>query len=71
MDRAVLLVLLGIPILVVIHVAMFWQPIPWQGVVFWTASQDMERPQLHGRLQQPEQVFPAQFVIEHTTQRGS
>jgi hypothetical protein len=76
MDRAVLLAILGIPILVIIHVALFWQPVPWSGGVLWIASQDMERSQLRGRWQSSEpalpfQAAPSQFVIEHTVQRGS
>jgi hypothetical protein len=76
MDRAVLLVILGIPILVIIHVALFWQPVPWNGGMLWTASQDTERSQLRGHWQSSEQTLPFQampsrFVIEHTAQRGS
>jgi hypothetical protein len=49
MDRFVLLVLLTIPILVIIHVALIWQPAGAHSLIFWTASQNEDRVQLQGR----------------------
>lgn len=68
MDRAVLLALLGIPILVIIHVALFRQPIPWGGETFWTVSQEADLRQLRGHWQSPEQTLPSHFAIERTAQ---
>jgi hypothetical protein len=71
MDRMVLLALLAVPILVVIHVALFWQPIHADGVMPWTASQHENHGQLQGYWQPPGQLLPAHFVVEHTAERGS
>jgi len=70
MDRAFLIALLGIPILVVLHIALFWQPIPWGGETFWTAAQDGEHLQLRGNWQS-EQTNSTRFVIEQVAERGS
>jgi len=70
MDRALLIALLGIPILIVMHIALFWQPIPSGGEAFWTA-QDGERFQLRGRWQPPDQTRPTRFVTERASEKGS
>lgn len=70
MDRAVLLALLGIPILVIIHVALFWQPISSGGLMASNA-QSPERVRLQGHWQTPEEALPANFVIERKMERGS
>jgi hypothetical protein len=62
MDRLVLLALLAVPILVVIHVALVWQPVRAHEVMFGTASQDAR---LQGRWQSP-----TRFVVNHTAARG-
>jgi len=70
MHRAILLTLLAIPILVIMHVALFWQPIPWGKEILWTASQDGA--QLRGTWDSTGQSLPAQFVIVRTSsERGS
>jgi hypothetical protein len=69
MHRAVLLTLLAIPILVIMHIALFWQPIPWGKEMLWTASQDGT--QLRGNWQTPGQPVPARFVIDGIAERGS
>jgi hypothetical protein len=69
MHRAVLLTLLAIPILVIMHIALFWQPIPWDSGTFWTASQDES--QLRGHWQSPEQSAPTHFVLDRTSEQGS
>ena len=66
MDRAVLLVLLGIPILVVLHIALFRQPIPGQ-----TAFRNGEYAQLRGHWQMPQSALPSRFVIVQTDNKGS
>jgi hypothetical protein len=68
MDRAALLALLGIPILVIVHVALFRQPIP--GVAkHWTAAGDHLL--LQGHWQSPEAGRPSYFVVEPRAERGS
>jgi hypothetical protein len=69
MDRAVLLALLGIPLLVIIHVALFWQPLPSDMANLSAA--DNETSSLQGHWQSSERVLPSHFVIEHLSQRGS
>lgn len=69
MDRAVLIALLGIPVLIVIHIAVFWQPVPWSAAMAWTTAR--EGTQLQGYWQSSDETLPARFVVEHQTQRGS
>jgi hypothetical protein len=71
MDRIVLLALLAIPILVVVHVALLGQPVRADGVRFWPASRNENRPQLQGYWQSPEQLLPTHFVVETTAEQGS
>jgi hypothetical protein len=71
MERFVLLGLLAIPILVVVHVALFWQPVGPHSVIFWTTSQDEDRVQLQGHWQSSEQVLPMHYVVVQKTERGS
>ncbi len=69
MHRAVLLTLLAIPILVIMHIALFGQNVPWGGEIFSTAFQD--GPRLRGYWQSPEASSPARFAIDRTTKQGS
>ena len=70
MHRAVLLTLLAIPILVIMHIALFSQSVPWGGQIFSTAFQDGS--QLRGYWQSPpEAAGPARFVLDRTTRQGS
>ena len=69
MHRAVLLTLLAIPIVVIMHIALFWQPIPLGSEMFWTASQDGS--QLRGYWQPRAQAVPSHFVIDRTSEKGS
>ena len=69
MHRAVLLTLLAIPILVVMHIALFSQPIPWGGAILSTAVADGS--QLHGYWQTPEASSQARYVLDRTTKQGS
>jgi len=66
-ERAVLLVLLGIPVLVGIHVALS------QSIPPATANQLMAFPVLHseGRWRPSEAIFPTHFVINPTAEQGS
>jgi hypothetical protein len=70
-DRAILLALLGVPILVILHIALFRQPVPMRADEFWAAAWDGDRIALQGHWQSPEQTVPPIFVVERTTQRGS
>jgi hypothetical protein len=68
MNRVALLALLGIPILVIIHVALFRQPIP--GVAkYWMVAGDHLL--LQGHWQSPEEGRPSYFVVEPMAERGS
>jgi hypothetical protein len=72
MDRVVLLALLGIPILVIMHVALFWQSLPPGAVMFSAADGAPERPHLQGYWQAPERLsLPSRFVIRQTSEQGS
>jgi len=65
MDRVILLALLGIPILVIIHVALFWQPIPSGDTMFWAATAgprgENVRSQGHWRVSEPALRSPLVF----------
>jgi hypothetical protein len=63
MDRVILLALLGIPVLVVVHVALSLQNLA-PGVSLFS---EQERPYLHGHWQPLEASMPSRFV----TPRGS
>jgi hypothetical protein len=69
MHRAVLLTLLAIPILVIMHIALVWQPIPWGSGMFWTTSQDGAH--LRGYWQSPERSVPSRFVTDRISKQGS
>jgi hypothetical protein len=69
MHRAILLTLLAIPILVIVHIALFWQSDPWGSELFWTASQDGAR--LRGYWQSPGQSARSHFVVDRTSEQGS
>jgi hypothetical protein len=72
MDRVVLLALLGIPILVIIHVALLAPELPSGPAMASAARQDdRELPVLQGHWQQPEPGLPAQVAIKHSPERGS
>ena len=72
MDRVVLLALLGIPVLVVIHIALSAGEIP-SGVAMLTAvvDGDRDRPVLQGHWQMPEPAFPLHLVTKHLPEQGS
>jgi hypothetical protein len=72
MDRIILLALLGIPVLVIIHVALFWQDLPPGIAMLSTVGGGQERPSLHGYWLSPERIdLPARYVIKQTSERGS
>jgi len=71
MGRALLLVLLGIPILVVIHIALFSQPFPRPGEMFRTSSRDGDRPWPTGRWHASYHTVSTHFEVEYTADRGS
>ena len=68
MGRVALLALLGIPILIVIHVALFSQPLLGEGVTYHKVTAD--HMVLQGYWQSSEQI-PSYFVVECATERGS
>jgi hypothetical protein len=67
-GRVALLALLGIPILIVIHVALFSQPLLGEGVKYRKVAGD--HLVLQGHWQSSEQI-PSYFVVECTTERDS
>jgi hypothetical protein len=69
MDRFILLALLGIPLLVILHVALFWDDIPTGAAMDWTATADDTGLQGHWRSQ--DRPLPSQFVIRSTSKQGS
>jgi hypothetical protein len=69
MHRAVLLTLLAIPILVIMHIALFSQTLPWGGEIVSPVAAD--GPRLRGYWQSPEVSSPARFVLDRTTKQGS
>lgn len=72
MDRVVLLALLGIPILIVAHVALSAQEIP-TGLTMLSAmvDGDRDRPVLQGHWNMPEPAFPMHLVNKHIPEQGS
>jgi hypothetical protein len=72
MDRVVLLALLGIPVLVIMHVALFRQELPPGIAMLSISGGGQERPTLQGHWLAPERVdLPARYVIKQTSERGS
>ena len=69
MDRFLLLVLLGIPVLVILHVALFRDDIPSGAAMVWTAAP--EDTGLQGHWRSRDLPLPSQFVIESTPKQGS
>jgi hypothetical protein len=68
MDRVVLLALLGIPVLVIMHVALFAQPLPSTSV---HVEDDRDRPLLQGHWRIPEPPGSTHLVIKHLSEQGS
>jgi hypothetical protein len=72
MDRVVLLALLGIPVLVIAHVALFSQQFPVDLTMTSVAVDGhRESPMLQGHWQPPEPAFPMHLVIKPISERGS
>jgi hypothetical protein len=72
MDRVVLLALLGIPVLIIMHVALFWQGLPPGIAMLAVTGEALERPSLQGHWLAPDRVeLPARYVIKQTSERGS
>jgi len=69
MDRVFLLALLGIPVLIIMHVALFAQPLPSGPDMLVDA--DRERPVLQGHWQMPESPGLMHLVIKHLPEQGS
>jgi hypothetical protein len=69
MDRVVLLTLLGIPVLVIMHVALFAQPIP--SVPTMLVDGERERPVLQGHWQMSEPPGPVHLATKHLSEQGS
>jgi hypothetical protein len=67
MDRLVLLALLGIPILVIVPAALFWQRLPSDMVLRWAGApigaRERAAPRAHS--------LPAHFDVEYTPEQGS
>jgi len=73
MDRAILLVLLGIPLLIIMHVALFGQQLPSGSAMISASAQDSDRDRapLQGHWIAPEQPVLSRFVIRHISEQGS
>jgi hypothetical protein len=72
MNRVVLLALLGIPVLIIAHVALLSQPFPVDLAMTSAAVDgDRERPSLQGHWQAREQALPVHLVIKSISERGS
>jgi hypothetical protein len=69
MDRVVLLALLGIPLLVIIHVALL-APRVLSGPAM-LADGNRGGPVLQGHWQMPEPALPLHLVIKHFPEQGS
>ena len=69
MHRVLLLTLLAIPVLVIMHIALFWQPVPWANGTFSAATRNGS--QLHGCWQPPEHSTQSRFAIDTTANQGS
>jgi len=73
MDRAVLLALLGIPVLIILHIALSGQPLPL-GVPMISsafACGVQKHPCLQGHWQPAEAVIPTHYVAARMAERGS
>jgi hypothetical protein len=68
MDRVVLLALLGIPVLVIMHVALFASPLPSTSML---VDEDRDRPVLQGTWRMPEPPGSMRLVIKHLPEQGS
>jgi len=66
MDRIILLALLGIPILIVIHVALFAQGLSSGIATAWNPDGVAS---LHGYWSVPD--AQPRFVIDHISEKGS
>jgi hypothetical protein len=69
MHRIVLLALLGIPVLIVIHIALFWQGISLAEAMAGAPDGNLERPYLQGHWQTSD--LPSRFVINRISEQGS
>jgi hypothetical protein len=69
MDRVVLLALLGIPVLVIMHVALLAQSLPSGPEML--VDGDRERPVLQGHWQMPESPGPMHLATKHLPEQGS
>ena len=72
MDRVILVALLCIPILVIMHVALFRQDLPPAVAMLSISGGSQERPTSQDPWLTPERAgLPGQFVIKQTSERGS
>jgi hypothetical protein len=73
MDRVVLIALLGIPLLVIVDVALFSRPITPISAMSLINLPGLDRDRLHpdGRLQSPQAIVPSQIVIKPVPEQGS
>ncbi len=72
MDRVVLLALLGIPVLVIIHIALFWQQPPWDSRVIPASfsSLGQNHPALRGTWRSPERAAPSHILTVVVPDQG-
>jgi len=74
MDRVVLLALLALPVLVIMHVALFEQGLTSAVGLAWTPIPEAraERVSLQGYWRAPERKFaPPRYVINTSPEQGS
>jgi len=73
MDRVVLLGLLALPVLVILHVALFEQRLPPGAAVVWVDSPDgyRDRSPLQGHWRVPGKTSSPYFAIKTTQEQGS
>lgn len=63
MHRAILLALLSVPVLIIMQIALFRQPIPWREEALLMTSRDQA-------LARGGPPTPTRFVIAETTAQG-
>jgi hypothetical protein len=72
MHRVILLALLGIPVLVIMHVALFSRDLSPAVAMLSTPGAGQEHPSLQGYWLEPERADTrARYVIKQTSERGS
>jgi len=71
MDRFVLLGLLALPVLIIMHVALFEQPLTASATTVWTDSPGAPRGLAYPQAALPERNSPSHFTTKTTQEKGS